>query len=120
MTVNYGYNEADADCHYGDHFWKGAYCSNCGEEDFFQLYWLKIEKAKRENRWHGDHFHLTVEAAKECEAKCAAAKYWYYIIEDDCPVCMRTSTERERRPGPKPIMWEDRHEYTETWDGCGL
>lgn len=27
----------NADCHFGDHNWQGAFCSHCGEENFAQL-----------------------------------------------------------------------------------
>lgn len=109
-----------ADCHYGDHDWSGGYCKWCGDFNAALLAYARFDKAEKEGRSHGDHFHLTVENAKKCEEKFAKQKHWYYITEYDCPQCMRTRVYKERRDGPKPIQWEERHNYVEAWDYCEI
>lgn len=61
--------ERDAECHYGDHYYsgEGATCSNCGFFNAPLLNWLRVEKAQKEGRHHGDHYHLTIEKAKACK-----------------------------------------------------
>ena len=44
--------------------------------------------------------------------------YWYFITVYYCPQCGRSRTYKDRRNGPKPIKWEDRHEEIEAWDYC--
>lgn len=71
--------ERDADCHYGDHFYEGngATCGNCGYFNAPLLNWLRVEKAQKEGRHHGTHYHLTKAKAETCnnkthdEQKCA-------------------------------------------------
>lgn len=55
-----------ADCHFGDHRYAGAVCSDCGRFDAALLSWLRFEKAEREGRDHGDHFHKTLDAKARC------------------------------------------------------
>jgi hypothetical protein len=59
---------ADADCHYGDHYWKdNGYCSNCGAFNAGLLSWKQVEKAEREGRACDDHFHRTLAAKAACK-----------------------------------------------------
>lgn len=45
--------------------------------------------------------------------------YWYIFHEDWCPLCMRSSVERERvYDSPKPLQWHERHIIEEVWDHC--
>lgn len=41
------------------------------------------------------------------------SEYWYFISVWACVLCGRTEEIRERRYGPRPERWEDRHEYVE-------
>jgi hypothetical protein len=60
--------ERDADCHYGDHDILGnGYCDNCGYFSGGLLQWKAVEKAEREGRHHGNHYHLTDAAAQRCK-----------------------------------------------------
>ncbi len=43
---------------------------------------------------------------------------WYFISTHACPVCGRESVVRERREAPKPVDWDDRHEYCDVYDCC--
>jgi hypothetical protein len=69
----------NADCHYGDHYYNGngATCSDCGFFNAPLLNWLREEKALKEGRHHGFHYHLTTAKAEACknkihdEQKCA-------------------------------------------------
>ncbi len=45
-------------------------------------------------------------------------KVWYFIYSNYCPICGRTDEWRERRYGPKPDKWEDRHQFSEVYDYC--
>lgn len=47
-------------------------------------------------------------------------EHWYFIYVTCCPACGRCEEVRERRYGPRPEAWEDRHEYSEFWDYCEL
>ena len=56
-----------ADCHYGDHrYGGGATCQECGRFNAGLLSWFGVEKAQREGRHHGDHYHRTADAAAAC------------------------------------------------------
>lgn len=46
--------------------------------------------------------------------------HWYYIVVHYCPACGGERVFRERRYGPRPEAWEDRHEWKEVWDYCGI
>lgn len=62
--------DRDASCHFGDHeFRGGATCDYCGYFNAALLSWLRAEKAEREGRHHGDHFHLTTAKADACPRK---------------------------------------------------
>lgn len=50
----------------------------------------------------------------------AAIAHWYFISTWACPICGRENTIRERRYDERPEKPEDRHEYVEHWDGCGV
>jgi hypothetical protein len=55
------------DCYFGDHrYGGGATCVDCGHFNAPLLSWLRVEKAQREGRHHGDHYHLTAEKAAAC------------------------------------------------------
>lgn len=45
-------------------------------------------------------------------------KYWYFIIIQECPVCGRGETYKERRYTPKPEARNLRYEYVEYYDHC--
>ncbi len=56
------------DCHFGDHrYGDGPTCLDCGHFNAGLLAWLRIEKAQREGRHHGDHFHNSAETALRCK-----------------------------------------------------
>jgi hypothetical protein len=56
------------DCHYGDHRWAdNGQCRDCDAFSGGLLQWRAIEKAQREGRHHGDHFHRTLAAAEACK-----------------------------------------------------
>jgi hypothetical protein len=55
------------DCHYGDHSWgDNGWCRRCDAFNGGMLQWMQVEKAEREGRHHGDHFHRTASAASAC------------------------------------------------------
>lgn len=56
--------------------------------------------------------------ANEEAKKSGATKYWYYIIEDYCPVCGVTDVTRQRMYSERPEAWEDRHRFMEFYDWC--
>lgn len=45
-------------------------------------------------------------------------KHWYKTITEECPVCGRGRTYRERQYTPKPADSNDRYEYTPYYDHC--
>lgn len=54
-------------CHYGDHdFASNGHCDHCDTFNGAWLRWMATEKAEREGRHHGDHYHLTAEKAGAC------------------------------------------------------
>jgi hypothetical protein len=68
------------DCHFGDHWWlRNGQCRDCSAFNGGWLNWMRVEKAQREGRHHGDHFHLTdaIAAAgprkSHAEGPCANA-----------------------------------------------
>jgi hypothetical protein len=64
-----GPNSADADCHYGDHFWQtNGYCSNCHAFNAGWLQYQAYEKAEKDGRAHFGHYHRTLEAKARCRA----------------------------------------------------
>ena len=55
------------ECHYGDHYWQdNGQCRDCSAFNGGMLQWAAVEKAEREGRHHGDHFHRTIEKAASC------------------------------------------------------
>ena len=55
------------DCHFGDHYYlANGHCRDCNAFNGGWLQYMAIEKAQREGRHHGDHFHRTAEAATAC------------------------------------------------------
>lgn len=67
------------DCHFGDHYWENnGHCRDCSVFNGGWLQWMAVEKAQREGRHHGDHFHRTIDKAMMCprathpEGPCAA------------------------------------------------
>jgi hypothetical protein len=50
----------------GDHDYRGGTCRECGRFNGALLAWERIEKAQREGRHHGNHFHNTDVAAQRC------------------------------------------------------
>jgi hypothetical protein len=46
------------------------------------------------------------------------APYWYLITIDECPVCGRNKTYRERRYTPKPVEPSERYSYEQHYDWC--
>lgn len=77
-------NEADADCHYGDHFYKGrsAQCSHCGYLNAGLLAYYRYAKAAREGRAHSDHYHKTLEAAAKCKKNAGSLPIEAFTIEE--------------------------------------
>lgn len=58
------------DCHFGDHSWMdNGYCAYCPAFNGGFLQWRAIEKAQREGRHHGNHFHRTLQATEACPRK---------------------------------------------------
>ena len=47
-------------------------------------------------------------------------KHWYFQYTEECPVCGRSSTVRERRYTEKPEDFQQRYHYEQIWDYCGL
>lgn len=45
-------------------------------------------------------------------------RVWYFLFWDYCPACNRLTVSRQRRYGPRPDDWHQRHLITEVWDGC--
>ena len=48
----------------------------------------------------------------------AKRKCWYFITIEECPICGRGPETRERRYGPRPDRYEDRHEFAVVYDYC--
>lgn len=66
MSVARRWVATNPDCYYGDHTWSGAVCTRCGKVNGALLSWFRYEKAEREGRAHGDHFHRTLDAKAVC------------------------------------------------------
>ena len=49
-----------------DHNYKGAQCTECGKTSGAMLLLIQYEKAEKEGRCHGDHFHRTLENKAKC------------------------------------------------------
>lgn len=46
---------------------------------------------------------------------------WYFISYIECPVCGKEEEFRERRFGPRPEAYEDRHDFRQIiYDHCDL
>lgn len=58
------------------------------------------------------------KAASDFNRAAGYKTYWYYVVDDYCPVCGRSDTYRERIYGERPKDWEQRHEFNEVYDGC--
>lgn len=55
------------ECHFGDHYWEAnGHCRDCLAFNGGWLQWMQVEKAEREGRHHGDHYHRTAEKAAAC------------------------------------------------------
>ncbi len=44
--------------------------------------------------------------------------YWIYTINEECPLCGRGPTYRERKYTEKPKSMWLRYEYRQIWCGC--
>ena len=46
-------------------------------------------------------------------------KHWYFITQEECPVCGCGREYRERRYDPRPKEYEKRHDYNPmAYDSC--
>lgn len=63
-----------------------------------------------------------IEEMKERERtrkRVPARGAWYFISVDICPVCGHEEVWRERREGPRPTDWKERHDVNfSAYDWC--
>lgn len=57
-------------CHFGDHdFLANGHCKHCDKFNGSWLQWQAHEKAAREGRHHGNHYHWNQTTAMLCKEK---------------------------------------------------
>lgn len=73
---------------------------------------MSIEYCLKHDRQYDTDFEL------ECP-ECEMAEYWYKFTHEECPVCGRTNTDKERQYNTsKPKEWLKRHTWIQVYDYC--
>lgn len=53
-------------------------------------------------------------------AKKRKRKYWYLFVIQECPVCGRDHSYKERKYTPKPKDAQDRYQRKDAYDWCDV